>query len=353
MFVLDLLVWVLVFLQPLAQVGEVNPIIGNRSYYAIHKEWPTAVTDEHLRVKTHLQYVERYLRTNVPIGLSFRQKRNRRKLLNHLRDYWKAEVFPVNVEYDERKPCFIDQYGNICAVGYLIEMTAGVKAAKTINHEFQYATIDEMKSELLEDWITTSGLTKRECAMIQPAYVPYRSTKLPIRQVSITSGPVLRNTAELGSMVDISLDKFNRRGAFRPWAKRMFRYRGMGFRYERPGNDGHLAGVRTFASFLSYRRYAAYGAFGVNQWLGKDEYASVLNPEIGILYRKRRWKSGGHWWFNAHASYKHGIALGDGIKPSNIGDHGFGLRMGLGYAIYWNSKFKLIDPHKLEPKSQR
>lgn len=269
-----------------------------------------------------------------------------------MRDYWKAEVFPMNTEYAERKPCFIDEEGNICAVGYLVEMTAGKEAAKSINRVFQYATINEMESDLLEEWIATSGLTKKEYAMIQPTYEPWRSVRSPVRQVSITSGPTYRNTGEFGSMIDISLDKYNRRGAFRPWAKKPIRYRGMGIRYERPGNGDCLLGLRTFASFLSYHRYSAYGAFALSQWTGESNKASILNPEVGLHYRRRRWKSGGGFWFHAHGSYKYDIVLTQEVKPATIGDHGFAIRMGLGYAIYWNSKFKLIDPYKLEPKAK-
>jgi len=60
----------------------------------------------------------------------------------------------------------------ICAVGYLIEKTAGRHVAEEINSKFKYDYLLAMNDETVDNWIMTSGLTKEECAMIQPTYGP-------------------------------------------------------------------------------------------------------------------------------------------------------------------------------------
>lgn len=94
-------------------------------------------------------------------------------MLDLLHTYWKAGIFPKNYDHpNQRMPCFIDKEGNICAVGYLIEQTAGRQAAETINTKYQYAYVSAMKDQTVDSWVLQSGLTKEECAMIQPTYGP-------------------------------------------------------------------------------------------------------------------------------------------------------------------------------------
>src|SRR6185436_12321081 len=71
---------------------------------------------------------------------------------------------------DRRAPCFIDKEGRICAVGYLVEKSAGREVAEIINNGHKYQKVFEMNDQFVDDWIFTSGLSKEECAMIQPTY---------------------------------------------------------------------------------------------------------------------------------------------------------------------------------------
>jgi hypothetical protein len=87
------------------------------------------------------------------------------------------------VKYDDRKPCFIDDGGNICAVGYLVEQTAGRAAAEAINARHQYDELLAMDDPTLLAWATKSGFTLTELAMIQPTYD--RMREMPIRGVLI------------------------------------------------------------------------------------------------------------------------------------------------------------------------
>lgn len=151
----------------------VNAVIGDISYIQTFGHQPTKETDETTRIQTHLKYVEKLLRNKVISSLTAKQKENRKKMLDLLNEYWTAGVFPKNFDYpDQRIPCFIDKNGNICAVGYLIEQTASRQVAEEINSKFKYEYLLAMNDPKIDSWVQASGLTKEECAMIQPAYGP-------------------------------------------------------------------------------------------------------------------------------------------------------------------------------------
>ncbi len=151
----------------------VNPIIGDISFESKFGHKPDATTDETLRIKTHLEYVENVLRQKDISQLSFELQIKRERSLDILHAYWTKGIFPKNVDYtDQRKPCFIDKFGAICAVGYLVEKTAGRGVANEINERNKYAELLAMNDEAVNKWVLTSGLTLEECAMIQPTYGP-------------------------------------------------------------------------------------------------------------------------------------------------------------------------------------
>lgn len=149
----------------------INPVLGDISFVTKFGQQPTVTTAEDLRIKTHLEYVENLLRQKDISNLTPEQQEKRKYLLDLLHDYWTAGIFPRNYEYkNERKPCFIDKDGKICAVGYLVEQTAGRQTAEQINGNHQYDKLLAINDRTVDNWITASGLTKEECAMIQPAY---------------------------------------------------------------------------------------------------------------------------------------------------------------------------------------
>jgi hypothetical protein len=149
----------------------VNSMIGDISYVKKFGHLPAPGADENERIKTHLEYAEMLLRRTETSYLDSETQLKRRKLLDHLHDYWVAGIFPKNYERkDERSPCFIDKDGNICAVGYLVEKSAGRHVAENINKEFQYSEIAVMNSSALNNWIALNGITKEEAAIIQPSY---------------------------------------------------------------------------------------------------------------------------------------------------------------------------------------
>jgi hypothetical protein len=176
LFILSLIIVVLHIscnIKTIDKKQTVNPILGDLSF--IHKfgHQPDAATGEDLRIKTHLEYVENLLRQKNISGLSPELRQKRKQLLDLLHNYWTTGVFPRNYDYKKnREPCFIDRDDRICAVGYLIEKTAGRQVAKDINSKHKYDRILAMNDNMVDSWIKRSGLSKEECAMIQPAYSP-------------------------------------------------------------------------------------------------------------------------------------------------------------------------------------
>lgn len=146
-----------------------NAVIGDTGWKTILKNNPAASETE--KIQAHLFYVESYLRLHAPEGLTSGQLSNRLFLLNALSNYRKNGKFPKNEDYPgERRPHFIDSEGTICAVGYLVEQSAGREEAERINSKYSYARITEMQDAGLKNWMYENGFTLQECAMIQPQY---------------------------------------------------------------------------------------------------------------------------------------------------------------------------------------
>lgn len=155
------------------KLQAVNAVLHDESYVAVFGSLPESGINEHERIQIHLSYVEQLLRTAETASLTNSQQANRSVILDMLHQYWVAGIFPANRDYPgERKPCFIDADGNICAVGYLIEQTKGRELAEDINVLHQYDFLLNMKEPAIEAWANEFGLTLEECAMIQPSYGP-------------------------------------------------------------------------------------------------------------------------------------------------------------------------------------
>ena len=153
--------------------NEINALLHDQSFVAAFGVLPGAFTNEKVRIQIHLSYVENLLRSASVSHLTALQYRNRRLVLDMLNTYWRTGIFPVNADYPgERKPCFIDDKGNICAVGYLVAETKGWNLASQINQLHQYDLIMDMQEPVIEEWAGLYGLSLEECAMIQPMYEP-------------------------------------------------------------------------------------------------------------------------------------------------------------------------------------
>ncbi|MEZ5050827.1 MAG: hypothetical protein R2767_00525 [Chitinophagales bacterium] len=152
----------------------INPVIGDQSYLAMYGEEPDTGVSEHDRIAIHLAYVEQLLRQKDVSGLSAEERIQRSEMLDLLHEYREGRQYPSNYDHPEgRRPCFIDRDGNICAVGYLVEQSAGRELAEQINAKYQYDYIRDMDLPELADWVAGSGLSLEEVAMIQPTYGYY------------------------------------------------------------------------------------------------------------------------------------------------------------------------------------
>lgn len=242
-------------LLPAQSTGQtVNAVLGDESFLYRFGFLPDEETPEQVRIQTHLAYVEEFLRQKTVESLSIQQKINRARILDLLHAYREAGNFPSNRDYpDERRPCFIDADGNICAVGYLLANTWGMDAAEDINSRNQYAYIAEMKEPALLQWAEEHGLSLEECAMIQPAYGPPPPAQTVYAELEpaygISSG-ILGGANFAGNLVLLS-----GKASSKPWA-----YAGM------IGGGGQLilglanirksqntAGVNGYDSYTRYR----------------------------------------------------------------------------------------------------
>ena len=170
----------------------INAVLGDVSFVDTFGRFPTESDSEILRITTHLNYVTSLLESADVSHLTNSQLEKRQHLISLLKIYTEENPFPKNYEYQtERRPTFIDKHGNICAVGYLVQQTAGQEAAEAINKEYKYGYVMEMESELLDSWLHEYGLSKKEAAMIQPSYGPYRIVENNIRTDYMVTSSVL------------------------------------------------------------------------------------------------------------------------------------------------------------------
>ncbi|MBO6525331.1 MAG: hypothetical protein JJ971_15995 [Balneolaceae bacterium] len=187
----------------------INAVLGDVSFVDEFGRLPNDGDSETLRITTHLKYVTSLLESADVSHLSTSQLKNRQHLISLLKTYTEENPFPINYDYlNERRPTFIDKHGNICAVGYLVQQTAGQGAAKAINTEFKYEYLMEMESELLDGWLAESGLTKKEAAMIQPAYGPSETVENNIRTDYLVSSIGLAFLQVAGTSYSLS-DKYS------------------------------------------------------------------------------------------------------------------------------------------------
>ena len=123
------------------------------------------------RIQTHLAAVEADLRRAIPDGLNQSQLSERIRLLDHLGEYRRAGVFPVNDYLPELTPVFVDRIGTHCAVGELMRVSGAADLACAIADTTNFATVRELGTrDDVVAWATRVGFTLAECARIQPGY---------------------------------------------------------------------------------------------------------------------------------------------------------------------------------------
>ena len=153
--------------------GSINPIIGNEGTLHFYQNHDLGALTENQRITAHLAYAYQLLMDRTEAMPECEVKKKRLSVLEHLRAYIRRGEFPINSKYDERRPCFIDEKGTYCAVGYLIQQTAGSALAEKINQIYQYDFLSDMKLPELSQWISKSGFSTEELATVQPTYGTY------------------------------------------------------------------------------------------------------------------------------------------------------------------------------------
>jgi hypothetical protein len=131
-----------------------------------------AYQSERYRLRRHFKSIERRLRTsnNKAKPESLNQQRVRH--LGCLHEYWVLGQFPRNYDHlDQPIPCFIDRNACVCAVAHLLIASGYSELAHQIANQTNNAYITEMAFPALNDWVTQSGLTLHELALIQPTYI--------------------------------------------------------------------------------------------------------------------------------------------------------------------------------------
>lgn len=159
-------------LPPLAPAGlrhGANHHTGDDGFVADLGRAPGA-DEERLRMHEHFVAV----RARLAAGKATRPEleARRRQILAHLDAYIAKGTTPANEHLPWRTPVFIDDHQTICAVGYLIEQTAGRALADKIAAAHRYDFIEDIARDMPEvrAWVEASGFTLDELGQIQPGY---------------------------------------------------------------------------------------------------------------------------------------------------------------------------------------
>lgn len=120
------------------------------------------------QIQSRLSRVIQWLRANTDSKADAGLLKARATAIANLEEYRAGGFFPMNEQHTAWwAPSFIDSRGAICAVGYLIERTAGRGTAEYINTRYHANTIQQINDPVLTEWIANSGLTYQEVVAIQ------------------------------------------------------------------------------------------------------------------------------------------------------------------------------------------
>ena len=126
--------------------------------------------EEKLRMHEHFVAVRARLAALPATRPDLEGKRH--QLLAALDTYIGQGVTPDNDVLPWRTPVFIDDKGVICAVGFLIQQSAGRPLAEKVAAAHRYSFIEDIAKDMPEvrAWVAESGFTLDELGQIQPGY---------------------------------------------------------------------------------------------------------------------------------------------------------------------------------------
>ena len=160
-------------LPPHAQpglVGGANHHAGDVGFVATYGRQPHT-GEEKQRMHEHFVAIRAKLAAGHAPTPALEGKRA--QLLGFLDAYIAKGLTPINGELPWRTPVFIDRDHTICAVGYLIEQSAGRPLAEKIATSHRFSFIEDIAKDMPEvrDWVAASGFTLEELGRIQPGYL--------------------------------------------------------------------------------------------------------------------------------------------------------------------------------------
>lgn len=153
---------------PAARGSDFYEALGRapRSFYEQNVDLAENQTD---RIEQHLLFMVDYLAAASADHLTAVQRAERARNIERLADYARERRFPQN-PCAGMTPIFIDQQQTACAVGHLMIESGASDVAHQIAATQNLRYLGDIDVPGVEAWIERSGLTARECAMIQPAY---------------------------------------------------------------------------------------------------------------------------------------------------------------------------------------
>lgn len=138
-----------------------------RSFYEQHVDLTENQTD---RIERHLRFMVESLTTASTDHLSPTQRLERARNIERLARYAGERRFPQN-PCAGMTPIFIDHHQTACAVGHLMIESGAGDVAHQIAATQNLRYLGDIDVPGVDAWIERSGLSARECAMIQPAYL--------------------------------------------------------------------------------------------------------------------------------------------------------------------------------------
>ncbi len=155
--------------DPVLKSGA-NHHMGDESFALAFGRPPTPHDAERIRMTTHLQHVRDWLASRPATRPELAARRA--AILAAFDGYIAKGTTPKNSNLPWRTPVFIDEEGTICAVGYLIESSAGRALPEAIAKQHRYDFIETIAADMPEvaAWVAESGFTLEEIGSIQPAY---------------------------------------------------------------------------------------------------------------------------------------------------------------------------------------
>jgi hypothetical protein len=150
-----------------------------------------AAESERSRVARHIARGGSAARARDVSHLDREQQLVRRLLLDELDRYVAACQFPLNHDYPDLTPYFVDAHGTRCAVAHLMEISGEGELVASVAGTRNNSRVRELADDpQLLAWLAAAGLTVDEAALIQPQYCHTQSECVCGGTFSYTGYPV-------------------------------------------------------------------------------------------------------------------------------------------------------------------